>query len=157
MFVAERISQANESATPVKDICESNPGLCASNASSNCSTEEDGECLDVYQNPFIPPWPLQAFYYAFFVAAVVVAAGGNLIVIWLVIAHKRMRTVTNYFLVNLAVADALISVANTLFNFVYFIYNDWFFGKAYCRFTLFIAPCTISASVFTFMAIAFDR
>lgn len=29
---------------------------------------------------------------------VIVATGGNLIVIWIVLAHKRMRTVTNYFL-----------------------------------------------------------
>lgn len=31
---------------------------------------------------------------------VIVATGGNLIVIWIVLAHKRMRTVTNYFLGN---------------------------------------------------------
>lgn len=108
-------------------------------------------------NQFIPPWPLQVAYILAFVSMVVVAAGGNLIVIWIVLAHKRMRTVTNYFLVNLAVADALISIFNTLFSFAYMLYSHWVFGRAYCKFTQFIAPCTISASVFTFMAIAIDR
>ena len=108
-------------------------------------------------NPFILPWHIQMIDIFAFVAIVVVAAGGNIIVIWVVVAHKRMRTVINYFLVNLAVADALISVLNALFNFVYMLHNNWPFGKAYCRFSQFISPCTISASVFTFMAIAIDR
>ncbi len=103
------------------------------------------------------PWYLQLVYIVAFVSMVIVAAGGNLIVIWIVMAHKRMRTVTNYFLVNLAAADALISLFNTLFNFVYMLYSDWPFGRMYCKFSQFIATCTISASVFTFVAIAIDR
>ena len=108
-------------------------------------------------NPFILPWHFQLAYIVAFVAMVTVAAGGNVIVVWVVVAHKRMRTVINYFLVNLAIADALISVLNTLFNFVYMLHGNWPFGRTYCRFAQFISPCTISASVFTFMAIAIDR
>lgn len=108
-------------------------------------------------NPYKMPWHFQLPYIVAFVAMVTVAAGGNIIVVWVVVAHKRMRTVINYFLVNLAVADALISILNTLFNFVYMLHNNWPFGRAYCRFVQFISPCTISASVFTFMAIAIDR
>ncbi|KAI0208587.1 Tachykinin-like peptides receptor 99D [Lamellibrachia satsuma] len=109
------------------------------------------------RNPFIQPWYIQLLYIVAFVTMVIVATGGNIIVIWIVLAHKRMRTVTNYFLVNLAVADTLISVFNTVFNSVYMLYSDWPFGRSYCKFNMFIAPCTISASVFTFMAIAVDR
>jgi tachykinin receptor 3 len=100
---------------------------------------------------------LQVIYVTAFATMVVIAAGGNSIVIWIVLGHRRMRTVTNYFLVNLAVADTLITVLNTMFNFVYMFYSDWPFGRLYCKFTQFIAPCTIAASVFTFMAIAIDR
>lgn len=35
-----------------------------------------------------------------FAGMVVVATVGNLVVIWIVLAHKRMRTVTNYFIGN---------------------------------------------------------
>jgi tachykinin-like receptor len=88
---------------------------------------------------------------------VVVAAGGNLIVVWIVLGHRRMRTVTNYFLVNLAVADTLITVLNTMFNFIYLLHSHWPFSNLHCKFNHFISSCTIAASVFTFMAIAFDR
>lgn len=103
------------------------------------------------------PWWQQTIFITIFVVMFLVAAGGNIIVIWIVLAHKRMRTVTNFFLVNLAVADALISILNTLFNTVFLLYQDWWFGKNFCKFDMFIAPCTISASVFTFIAIAIDR
>lgn len=109
------------------------------------------------RNPFILAWYFQLVYSVAFVAMVIVAAGGNMVVVWIVMAHKRMRTVTNYFLVNLAVADAMISLLNTLFNFVYMLVSDWPFGRNYCKFSQFIAPCNISTSVFTFMAIALDR
>lgn len=113
-------------------------------------------CL-VNANPFIMAWYNQVVYVIAFVIIVVVAAGGNAVVVWIVLAHRPMRTVTNYFLVNLAVSDALISLFNTLFNFVAMLYSDWPFGRAYCKFAQFIAPCTIAASVFTFVVIGLDR
>ena len=141
--------------------------------SRGCSNDsllvQGGECATIYptndscngtlssDNPYIMPWYLQVIYYVVFVSMVIVGACGNIIVIWIVLAHKRMRTVTNYFLVNLAIADALISITNTLFNFFYMLYSDWRFGRTYCKFGQFIAPCAICASVFTFMAIAIDR
>ena len=137
------------------DSCDcSNDVNCNSTADNTSSVTSHAAC-DTTQ--YALSWQLQLIYVIAFVFIVVVATGGNAIVIWVVVAHKRMRTVINYFLVNLAVADALISVLNTLFNFVYMINNNWPFGRGYCRFAQFIAPCTISASVFTFMAIAIDR
>ncbi|KAK3765565.1 hypothetical protein RRG08_067287 [Elysia crispata] len=106
---------------------------------------------------YILPWWQQACFYTIFVIIFVMAAGGNIIVIWIVLAHKRMRTVTNYFLVNLAIADVLISIFNLPFHLTFNMYQIWFFGLEYCKINFFIAPLTISVSVFTFMAIAIDR
>ena len=131
------------------------PSSCYSTSGGNASSPASQPACDTTQ--YALGWQFQLVYVVAFVFIVVVATGGNAIVIWVVVAHKRMRTVINYFLVNLAVADALISVLNTLFNFVYMINSNWPFGRGYCRFAQFIAPCTISASVFTFMAIAIDR
>jgi len=140
--------------------CDNHPASCCYDDVSCNSTAENTSSVTPQMcdtTQYALSWQLQLLYVVAFVFIVVVATGGNAIVIWVVVAHKRMRTVINYFLVNLAVADALISVFNTLFNFVYMINNNWPFGRGYCRFAQFIAPCTISASVFTFMAIAIDR
>ena len=67
--------------------------------------------------------------------AVIVFGGsmGNGIVIWIVLGHKAMRSVTNYFLLNLALADFLncslnipLVVPSILFE------NTWYFGEFMC-------------------------
>lgn len=121
----------------------------------NTTTEELSTLAPT--NPFILPWWQQVFFIIIFLAMIIASIGGNLIVMWIVLWHKRMRTVTNYFLFNLALADALISVWNTLFNTAYLLYSNWWFGEDFCKFSMFVAPCTTSASVFTLMAIAIDR
>lgn len=110
-----------------------------------------------YEDPYMMPWWSQLIFLTAFVILITVALGGNLIVIWIVMAHKRMRTVTNYFLVNLAVADTLISLLNTPFISVFLLYQNWWFGDIWCKFANFVAICTVSASVLTLMAIAIDR
>lgn len=110
-----------------------------------------------YGNMFWLPWWQQFLFITAFIILILVAAVGNLVVIWIVLAHKRMRTVTNYFLVNLAVADALISILNTLFTSTFLMYQDWWYGNVWCKFTMFISICTVVASVLTLMAIAIDR
>ena len=67
------------------------------------------------------------------------------------------RTVTNYFLVNLSLADIMVSTQNVIFNFIYMLNGDWPFGQFYCKVTNFIAIISVAASVFTLMAISIDR
>ncbi|KAL3280390.1 hypothetical protein HHI36_017875 [Cryptolaemus montrouzieri] len=92
-----------------------------------------------------------------FALMIMVACGGNCIVIWIVIAHRRMRTVTNYFLVNLSMADLLLTLLNCSFNFTYMIQRHWPFGSWYCSISNFIANATVAASVFTLTGISCDR
>ncbi|XP_071443044.1 tachykinin-like peptides receptor 99D [Hetaerina americana] len=108
-------------------------------------------------NQFILPWWRQVIWTLLFAVMVVVATGGNVIVIWIVLAHKRMRTVTNYFLVNLSVADTIVSTLNVTFNYTYMLNSDWPFGTLYCKVSQFVAVLSICASVFTLMAISIDR
>ncbi|XP_074648341.1 tachykinin-like peptides receptor 99D [Tubulanus polymorphus] len=115
----------------------------------------DSPCVAI--NPFEISEGIQVVYFVAFVVMIIVAAGGNIIVIWIVVAHKRMRTVTNYFLVNLALADALISATTVIFNLIYMVRLHWPFGEFYCKFMYSMTVSTVSASVLTFMAIAIDR
>ncbi|XP_063360190.1 tachykinin-like peptides receptor 99D isoform X4 [Cydia amplana] len=116
----------------------------------------DSNSTEPFQSFILPSWR-QAVWTVIFVAMVVAATLGNLVVIWVVLANKRMRSVTHYFLVNLSVADAMVSTLNVTFNFTYMLHSDWPFGDFYCKFCQFIAVLSISASVFTLMAISIDR
>ena len=119
------------------------------------SSTNNGTAVDITY--FILPWWQQVVFFLAFIVIFLVASVGNVIVIWIVLAHKRMRTVTNYFLVNLAVADFMISVFNMFLNFTFMMYQDWWFGLFFCKFSWFIAPCSTSVSVLTLMNIAVDR
>ncbi|XP_076317953.1 tachykinin-like peptides receptor 99D [Tachypleus tridentatus] len=108
-------------------------------------------------NVYILPWWQQTLWSLAFGGMVLVATGGNVIVIWIVLTHKRMRTVTNYFLVNLSLADTMVSTLNVIFSFSSMLNGDWPFGSAYCKISNFISILSVAASVFTLMAISIDR
>ena len=105
---------------------------------------------------FTLPWWQQMIWILIFGAMVIVAAGGNIIVIWLVLSNKRMRNVTNFFIVNLSLADIMVSTLNVIPSFIGML-NEWPFGALYCKISNFIAILSVSASVFTLMAISIDR
>ena len=126
-----------------------------SHTSHNLTSAPDQ--LMAQENAFILPWYQQIIWSLLFGSMVVIAAGGNLIVIWIVTTHKRMRTVTNYFIVNLSVADTMVSTLNVIFNFIYMLNGDWPFGEAYCKFSNFTSILSVTSSVLTLMAISIDR
>ncbi|XP_063873601.1 LOW QUALITY PROTEIN: tachykinin-like peptides receptor 86C [Scylla paramamosain] len=107
--------------------------------------------------PYLLVWWQQFLWTLVFGVMMTMAVGGNILVIWIICAHRRMRTVTNYFLLNLSAADLFMSVLNCMFNFIYMLHSDWPFGAVYCTISNFMANVTISASVFTLMALSFDR
>ena len=89
---------------------------------------------------------------------VLLAACGNSIVIWIVLAHQRMRTPTNYFLVNLAYADVLNALFNIPFNGYFMITQvEWPFGDFMCPWVQAISHVSIAANVLTYVAISLDR
>ncbi|XP_037530822.1 neuromedin-K receptor-like [Nematolebias whitei] len=120
--------------------------------------ERDGSNSSrVLSNQFVQPaWRL-ALWSVAYVTALAVAVVGNLVVVWIIVAHKRMRTVTNYFLLNLAVSDACTAAFNSLINFVYAAHGQWYFGELYCRFHNFFPVTAVFASIYSMTAIALDR
>ncbi|XP_061101991.1 tachykinin receptor 3a isoform X2 [Conger conger] len=110
-----------------------------------------------FTNQFVqPPWRV-ALWSVAYSSVLAVAVFGNLIVIWIILAHKRMRTVTNYFLLNLAFSDASMAAFNTLINFIYAAHGEWYFGESYCKFHNFFPVTAVFASIYSMTAIAVDR
>ncbi|XP_068609245.1 neuropeptide FF receptor 2-like [Brachionichthys hirsutus] len=86
-----------------------------------------------------------------------VCMAGNGAVCFVVLRSRNMRTVTNLFILNLAVSDLLVGVfcmpATLLDNIV----TGWPFGSAVCKLSGMVQGISVSASVFTLVAIAVDR
>ncbi|NP_001265839.1 neuromedin-K receptor [Oryzias latipes] len=110
-----------------------------------------------YTNQFVQPVWRVALWSVAYSLVLAVAVFGNVIVIWIILAHKRMRTVTNYFLLNLAFSDASMAAFNTLINFIYAAHGEWYFGEAYCKFHNFFPVTSVFASIYSMTAIAVDR
>ncbi|XP_019480072.1 PREDICTED: substance-K receptor [Hipposideros armiger] len=104
----------------------------------------------------MPGWQL-ALWAAAYLTLVLVAVTGNATVIWIILAHPRMRTVTNYFLVNLALADLCMAAFNAVFNFIYASHNIWYFGRAFCYFQNLFPITAMFVSIYSMTAIAADR
>ncbi|XDV54725.1 hypothetical protein PO909_022953 [Leuciscus waleckii] len=131
--------------------------ITSQNSSANGTNGSLVNDTDVFSNQFVQPvWQIVLWAIAY-CCIVLVSVVGNITVIWIILAHKRMRTVTNYFLVNLAFAEASMSAFNTVINFVYAVHNEWYFGLVYCRFHNFFPIAAVFASIYSMTAIALDR
>ncbi|KAL3876764.1 hypothetical protein ACJMK2_034560, partial [Sinanodonta woodiana] len=90
--------------------------------------------LDIYKD--VPLWEfvLKIVLYSIIIVASLV---GNLLVIVVVLKNKRMQTATNFYIVNLAVADILVTVACTWVQLVNDLTNAWILGTFFCKFNSF--------------------
>ncbi|NWX36215.1 GPR83 protein, partial [Notiomystis cincta] len=82
---------------------------------------------------------------------------GNVLVCHVVIKTKRVHSATSLFIVNLAVADILITLLNTPFTLARFVNSTWIFGKGMCHVSRFAQYCSLHVSALTLTAIAVDR
>lgn len=108
-------------------------------------------------NQFVQPAWRVVLWSVAYSTVLAVAVFGNLIVIWIILANKRMRTVTNFFLLNLAFSDVSMAAFNMLINFIYAAHGEWYFGEVYCKFHNFFPVTAVFASIYSMTAIAIDR
>ncbi|XP_058491121.1 neuropeptide FF receptor 2a [Solea solea] len=82
---------------------------------------------------------------------------GNGVVCFIVLRSKNMRTVTNLFILNLAVSDLLVGIFCMPTTLLDNIITGWPFGSLVCKMSGMVQGISVSASVFTLVAIAVDR
>ncbi|XP_055618723.1 RYamide receptor-like isoform X2 [Toxorhynchites rutilus septentrionalis] len=96
--------------------------------------------------------------YFLYVLIFVTAVIGNSIVLFIVQSHPRMRTVTNYFITNLAVGDLLMMLFCVPFTFIsMFVLQYWPFGLIMCRLVNYTQAVSVLVSAYTLVAISGDR
>ncbi len=89
---------------------------------------------------------------------VAISIVGNIMVIIAVLSFKRLRSsVTNYFIISLAVADLMVSIFVMPYNAIHEILGYWPFGIVFCDVyqSLDILSCT--ASILNLCVISLDR
>ncbi|XP_042530716.1 cholecystokinin receptor type A [Dipodomys spectabilis] len=82
---------------------------------------------------------------------------GNTLVITVLIRNKRMRTVTNIFLLSLAVSDLMLCLFCMPFNLIPNLLRDFIFGSAVCKTTTYFMGTSVSVSTFNLVAISLER
>jgi len=83
--------------------------------------------------------------------------GGNLLVVVSFSIDRRLRTVSNYFLLSLSIADLTIGVISMPFYSVYVLLDWWPFGRVVCDVWLSVDYTVSNASVANLLVISFDR
>ncbi|XP_005802225.1 neuropeptide FF receptor 1-like [Xiphophorus maculatus] len=82
---------------------------------------------------------------------------GNVLVCLIVMENRCMRTVTNLFILNLAVSDLLVGIFCIPTTLVDNLITGWPFSNTVCKMSGFVQGVSVSASVFTLVAIAIER
>ncbi|XP_075921694.1 neuropeptide FF receptor 1-like [Petromyzon marinus] len=82
---------------------------------------------------------------------------GNGLVCFIVLQSRRMRTVTNTFILNLAISDLLVGLFCMPTTLVDNLITGWPFGRVTCKMSGLVQGTSVAASVFTLVAIAVDR
>ncbi|XP_034665186.1 RYamide receptor isoform X1 [Drosophila subobscura] len=96
--------------------------------------------------------------YLLYIPIFIFALIGNGTVCYIVQSTPRMRTVTNYFIANLALGDILMSLFCVPSSFIsLFILNYWPFGIVLCHFVNYSQAVSVLVSAYTLVAISIDR
>ncbi|XP_063075088.1 kappa-type opioid receptor [Engraulis encrasicolus] len=134
-----------------------------------CQTMHSEECLpnftwqpEVYNYTLNESWPpepmspiipiITTLYSVVFVVGLV----GNCLVMYVIIRYTKMKTATNIYIFNLAMADALVTTTMP-FQSTDYLLNSWPFGEVVCKVFISIDYYNMFTSIFTLTMMSVDR
>ena len=125
------------------------------NSSLTYNLTENGleDKVDLYDVPIFVVVILSLFYGIISLTAFI----GNSMVIYVVIVSRRMRTVTNMYIANLAFADVTIALFAIPFQFHAALLQRWDLPAFMCQFCPTVQILSVNISIFTLVAISLDR
>nr|XP_060643244.1 alpha-1A adrenergic receptor [Anolis sagrei ordinatus]XP_060643245.1 alpha-1A adrenergic receptor [Anolis sagrei ordinatus] len=82
---------------------------------------------------------------------------GNILVILSVACHKHLQSVTHYYIINLAVADLLLTSTVLPFSAIFEIFGYWIFGRIFCNIWAAVDVLCCTASIMSLCVISIDR
>uniref|UniRef100_A0A3Q3WVZ2 Gastrin/cholecystokinin type B receptor n=1 Tax=Mola mola TaxID=94237 RepID=A0A3Q3WVZ2_MOLML len=82
---------------------------------------------------------------------------GNSLIIVVLVRNRRMRTVTNLFLLSLSVSDLMVSLVCIPFTLIPNLMRDFVFGTGMCKLVMYFMGVSVSVSTFNLVAISLER
>ncbi|CAF1137839.1 unnamed protein product [Rotaria sordida] len=82
---------------------------------------------------------------------------GNSSIIYIVICNRRMHSVTNYFICNLALSDCLVACFAVPFQFQAAALQKWVLPHFLCKLAPFVQILSVDVSIYTLVAVSLDR
>ncbi|XP_008835415.1 kiSS-1 receptor isoform X2 [Nannospalax galili] len=93
----------------------------------------------------------------FFAALMLLGLVGNSLVIYVICRHKHMRTVTNFYIANLAATDVTFLLCCVPFTALLYPLPAWVLGDFMCKFVNYIQQVSVQATCATLTAMSVDR
>ncbi|XP_068909598.1 RYamide receptor [Tenebrio molitor] len=115
------------------------------------------DCEVIHPNSTLASVYFQSAVYSMYAIIFVVSLIGNSFVCYIVLSSPRMRTVTNYFIMNLAVGDVLITILCVPFTSVSLLKQYWPFGSVLCPIVSYSQALSVFVSAYTLVAISIDK
>uniref|UniRef100_A0A8D0HCS7 Alpha-1A adrenergic receptor n=1 Tax=Sphenodon punctatus TaxID=8508 RepID=A0A8D0HCS7_SPHPU len=82
---------------------------------------------------------------------------GNILVILSVACYRHLQSVTHYYIINLAVADLLLTSTVLPFSATFEILGYWVFGRIFCNIWAAVDVLCCTASIMSLCVISIDR
>ncbi|XP_073696856.1 opsin 4xb isoform X2 [Garra rufa] len=110
----------------------------------------------IYKRPDIPD---HVHYIIAFLILIIGTLGvtGNALVMFAFYSNKKLQSLPNYFIVNLAVSDFLMAITQSPIFFINCLFKEWMFGELGCKIYAFCGALFGITSMINLLAISIDR
>ncbi|XP_050534383.1 prolactin-releasing peptide receptor-like [Daktulosphaira vitifoliae] len=117
----------------------------------------DVNYTDQIKREYVEDFVFQAAFSLVYFIIFTLGIFGNVLVVYVVFANRHMRTVTNIFIVNLAVSDIMLCGLAVPFTPLYTFTGRWIFGSFFCHIVPYAQGTSVYTSTLTLTSIAIDR
>ncbi|XP_043836202.1 neuropeptide FF receptor 1 [Dromiciops gliroides] len=132
-------------------------GNASSSANDENGTQAPSPRNFTFSSYYQHSWPVATMFILAYIFIFLMCLVGNSLVCFIVVKNRQMRTVTNMFILNLAVSDLLVGIFCMPTTLVDNLITGWPFDNITCKISGLVQGMSVSASVFTLVAIAVER
>uniref|UniRef100_F1L766 Neuropeptide Y receptor type 1 n=1 Tax=Ascaris suum TaxID=6253 RepID=F1L766_ASCSU len=131
-------------------------GMTIATTTNALSNDDCIVYIEEFQDPSMKLEVIASFaliYSVIFVLGVI----GNTFVIFLTLRHRKLQTVQNMFILNLAGADLVVCIFSLPITPITNVYKNWYFGSTMCHGLPWMQGIAVFIGTFSLCAISIDR